>query len=157
MGLDKENFGSQIRSSLKEIVEPGNTVVIKPNFVPDRHENGDNIFSIITHPSIIRAIVDHVYVALRSEGKIIIADAPQMDCNFGHLIKLTNLDSIGHLYKDELDFDIEVYDLRDFWLDVTNAPKTAYSKYQHELPGDPLVGTIINLGEKSLLYELKNS
>lgn len=157
MGLDKENFGSQIWNPLKEIVEPGNTVVIKPNFVLDRHENGGDIFSIITHPSIIRAIVDYVYIALKGEGKIIIADAPQMDCNFGRLIKLTNLDSIVHLYKDELDFDIEVYDLRDFWLDVTNAPKAAYSKYRHELPGDPLGGSIINLGEKSLLYELKNS
>ncbi len=157
MGLDRENFNTSLWNPLKDIIKPGDTVVIKPNFVLDRHDQGGDLFSIITHPAVIRAVVDYVYIALKGEGKIVIADSPQMDCNFGQLLNRTNLGSIVDLYKDELGFDIEVYDLRDFWLDVANAPKAAYSKYRHELTGDPLGGKVINLGEKSLFYEFKNS
>jgi uncharacterized protein (DUF362 family) len=155
--LDRDNFGTSHWNPFKEIIGPGNTVVIKPNLVLDRHDEGGDLFSIITHPSIIRAAIDYVYIALGGQGRIVIADAPQMDCDFGALLEKTNLPSIQELYKDELGFGIDVYDLREFWYDVKKAEsaKAAYTKYRFKLPGDPQGGVVVPLDNDSLFYGLE--
>lgn len=154
LGLDRENFGTSLWNPLRELIKPGDTVVIKPNFVLDRHDEGGDLFAVITHPSVIRAVIDYVYLALNGRGRIIIADAPQMDCNFNALLTNTCLQSIQSLYKRERGFDIEVYDLRNFWFDVQKAgsARIAYSKYRSTLPGDPEGQVIVSLGKDSLFY-----
>jgi len=67
---------------LGTIIKPGQTVLLKPNFVLSFNSSGDDLFAVVTHPSILRAIVDYVYLALKGIGRIVIADAPQMDCNW---------------------------------------------------------------------------
>lgn len=156
LGLDKNNFNTPQWNPFKDIIKPNNTVVIKPNFVLNKHQSGGDLFSIITHPSIIRAVVDYVYIALAGKGKIIIADAPQMDCNFKELLKITNLETIKELYKKELDFGIEIYDLRNFWFDKKGNSNNISSINRNELPGDPLGGVLVNLGKQSLFYGVKN-
>src|SRR5450432_2395732 len=81
LGLDAGAFGTSRWNPLGATVRPGQTVVVKPNFVLHRNESGGDIFACITHPSILRALVDYAYIALRGEGRIVIADAPQMNCN----------------------------------------------------------------------------
>jgi uncharacterized protein (DUF362 family) len=156
LGLDKDNFDTPQWNPFREIIKPKDTVVIKPNFVLSNHEGGGDLFNIITHPSVIRAVVDYVYIALAGKGRIIIADAPQMDCNFNELLEKTKLESSKELYEKELGFKIEIYDLRDFWLDKKGSPKAAYSKNRHKLPGDPLGGVLVNLARKSLFYGVNN-
>lgn len=156
LNLDNDNFDTPQWNPFREIIKPNDTVVIKPNFVLSNHEGGGDLFSIITHPSVIRAVVDYVYIALAGEGRIIIADAPQMDCNFNALLEKTKIESIKELYEKELGFNIEIYDLRDFWLDKKGSPKAAYSKNRHKLPGDPLGGVLVNLARKSLFYGVNN-
>jgi uncharacterized protein (DUF362 family) len=156
LGLDLENFSKPSWNPFKEIICPGDTVVIKPNFVLDRHEEGGDLFSIITHPSVIRAVVDYVYLALAGKGKIIIADASQMDCNFGALLEKTKLHFIQDLYSKELGFEIEISDLRDFWLDRGGSPKAAYQKNRYRLPGDPEGSVLVRLGKDSLFYGVDN-
>src|SRR5689334_7169838 len=56
LGLDRENFGSRSWNPLGQLIEPGMTVVLKPNLVLSRHKHGKDLFSIITHPSILRAV-----------------------------------------------------------------------------------------------------
>ena len=85
LNMDRDNFDTACWNPFGEIVKSGDTVVIKPNFVLSSHAEGGDLFSIITHPSVIRAIVDYAYIALEGEGRIIIADAPQMDCDFDEL------------------------------------------------------------------------
>lgn len=152
LNLDQKNFGTHKWNPFKEIVHPGDIVVIKPNFVLDRHDRGGDLFSIITHPSVIRAVVDYVYIGLSGEGQIVIADAPQMDCDFQSLLDRTKLRSIQELYKRELGFDIEIYDLRDFWYDVkkTEGAKAAYTKHRFKLPGDPQGHLVVPLDKASL-------
>lgn len=156
LGMDKDAYGNSNWNPFKEIVKPGETVVIKPNFVLSNHDEGGNLYSIITHPSVIRALVDYVYIALGGKGRIIIADAPQMDCNFKELLKKTELESIKELYEKGLGFNIEIYDLRDFWLDKKGSPKGAYSKNRYKLPGDPQGGVLANLGKESLFHGVNN-
>jgi uncharacterized protein (DUF362 family) len=156
LNLDDDNFDTSEWNPFKEIIKPRDTVVIKPNFVLSNHAEGGDLFSIITHPAVIRAVVDYVYIALGGNGRIIIADAPQMDCDFNELIEKTKLESIKELYEKELGFNIEIYDIRDFWLDKKDNPGAAYSKNRHKLPGDPQGGVLVNLGKESLFYGVNN-
>ena len=80
-GMAKEANGVGL---FEGAIFPGDRVVIKPNFVRNWHPDGKDIFSVITHPSIIRAAVDLAYQAMKGEGRIIIADAPNGDTDFGN-------------------------------------------------------------------------
>jgi uncharacterized protein (DUF362 family) len=157
LNLDRNNFGTSHWNPFKEVISPNNTVVIKPNFVLDHHDEGDDLFSIITHPSVLRAVIDYVYIALGGQGRIIIADAPQTDCDFQALLEKTNLHTIQELYKDELGFGIDVIDLREFWYDAKKAEsaKAAYTKYRFRLPGDPQGNVVVSLNKDSLFYGLE--
>lgn len=153
LGLDQKDFGSPRWNPLGEVVGPGESVVIKPNFVLSDHHEGGDLFSIITHASVIRAVVDYVYIALHGKGRIIIADTPQMDCNFQELLERTRLESIRELYRKERNFEIEILDLRSFWLDTE---KGWYSKNRHKLSGDPAGEVVFDLGKESLFYGVTN-
>lgn len=148
MGLDAENFASEKWNPLAEIVKPGECVVIKPNFVLDVNINDRTSQSTITHGSVIRAVVDYVILALCGQGKIIVADAPQMNCDFERLIRKNGMKNVIDYYKKQLNgtsIDIEMIDLR--------RERTIYKhgivwKRIH-LEGDPLGYTVVDLQEDS--------
>lgn len=56
--LDKGNIGSSGWNLLREIIGPGNKVVIKPNLLVSPHYEDGNLYSIVTHPSILRGNVE---------------------------------------------------------------------------------------------------
>jgi uncharacterized protein (DUF362 family) len=157
LNFDCGNFGSPQWNPLRDLVKPGDKVVIKPNFVLSSHAEGGNLFSIITHPSMIRAVVDYTFKALDGQGEIIIADAPQMDCNFEELLEKTRLASIQELYRSREKFDIKIVDLRDFWLDLGTNRTGAFVGPRKKLTGDYLGSVVINLGRQSEFYTLNNS
>lgn len=154
--LDIENYGLPDLNPLREFINPGEKVVIKPNFVVNRHSQDGNLYAIITHPSVLRVTVDYVYKALNGDGQIIIADAPQMDCNFQDLLDKTSLASIQEFYWKQYHFPIEIIDLRDFWLDGKLEDSVAYSENRFPLPGDPSGSVLVNLGEKSAFTSHRN-
>lgn len=138
---------------LGEIIRPGNTVVLKPNFIRDFREtqsgHGD---CLITHGSIIRAALDYAYIALEGKGRIIIADAPQSDADFDAIRRITGLGEIQEFYRRHADFDVEVYDLRR-----EKARKVDGVIVGHEpLPGDPAGFVKVNLGLHSAFYEISH-
>ncbi len=64
LGLDKNNFNTKDWNPLGDIIQPGNNVLIKPNFV--KHTgNPNDIRQMVTHGSIIRAVIDYVGIALK--------------------------------------------------------------------------------------------
>jgi uncharacterized protein (DUF362 family) len=152
IGYDGERYGTSRWNPLGTIIQPGQTVLLKPNFVLSFNAGGHDLFSVVTHPSILRALIDYVFVALKGTGRIIIADAPQMDCNWDQLMAALHLDSIQSFYHKKFGFDIEVYDLRNFALKDPTIP--AYSSNRESRPGDPLGSVIVNLGERSRFYDL---
>ena len=112
-GFDSRHYGRKKWNPLREIISPGDTVVLKPNFVRDFRETQEGHDDcLITHGSVIRAVLDYVYIALTGKGRIIIADAPQSDADFNAIKKIAGLDEIQQFYKHQADFNIEVYDLR---------------------------------------------
>ena len=152
LGYDSEHYGTPQWNPLGTIIHPGQTVLLKPNFVLSFNSSGDDLFSVVTHPSILRALIDYAYIALKGTGRIIIADTPQMDCNWDQLMAALRLDSIQSFYHKKFGFDIKIYDLRNFALKDPTIP--AYSSNRESRPGDPLGSVIIDLGMQSRFYGL---
>lgn len=151
-GYDAAHFGLPEWNPLGGRIRPGQTVVLKPNFVLHRNQSGDDLFAVITHPSVLRAVADYVYIALRGQGRIIIADAPQMDCSWDALSERLRLDAVQALYRDRLGFDLDVLDLRPF--ELIDADQPAYSTNRRLRPGDPAGSVMINLGRSSAFHGL---
>jgi len=147
LGFDQDRFGTVEWNPLCSLIEPGMTVVLKPNFVLSRHKEGKDLFAIITHPSVLRAIADYVWIALRGDGKIIIADAPQYDCNFQELIIATRLNEVIAFYSSFPGPKVELRDLRNYWSRWKHFPSLL-----QPLPGDPEGSVTVNLGKRSALY-----
>jgi hypothetical protein len=72
LGYDKDNWNTKAWNPLGFLIQPGMTVVIKPNFVQSRHREGKNLFSIITHPSVLRAITDYCCIIFGEKVKLLL-------------------------------------------------------------------------------------
>jgi len=152
LAYDTEHYGTPDWNPLGHLVSPGQTVLLKPNFVLDHNASGDNVFAVITHPSILRVVIDYVYIALRGKGRIIIADAPQMDCSWDKLTAHLHVDTIQRFYQERFGFPIDMYDLRNF--ELIDASLPAYVSNRRLLAGDPAGSVVINLGRKSAFHGL---
>jgi len=111
-GLDAAHFDSSEWNPLRELIHPGETVLLKPNLVHQRHPRDPNGWRyVITHGSIIRAVADYLWKAIGRSGKIILADAPQTDASFSEMVRLLSIDVIRDFYRAH-NLDLEVIDLR---------------------------------------------
>ncbi|AEF85726.1 conserved hypothetical protein [Treponema primitia ZAS-2] len=82
--MDSENFGNKEWNPLGDYVRPGSRILLKPNWVNHVNKIG-GLDCTVTHPSVIRCIIDYCVVA---KAKIIeIGDAPIQDCNFDFLME----------------------------------------------------------------------
>ena len=144
LGLDKDNIGSNVWNPLKEIINENDTVVLNPNFVSHKVKDSDDWDYCITHGSVIRAVVDYVYLALNGKGRIIIADGPQTDSNIDKILELTGIREIQKLYKDKFNFEIEFIDFRDEkWTD-----RDGIIISKEKLTGGPAGSIVFDLGEE---------
>lgn len=101
MGLDVNNYGKETWNPLGEIIQPSNTVLIKPNMVYHENGIGYSIDCMATHPSVVSAVVDYAWIALKGIGKIIIGDAPVQECFFDELVSHCGYDDILNYYKEK--------------------------------------------------------
>ena len=93
--LDEANFGRRAWNPLGGLISPGQRVLIKPNFVLHFNASGGPLDAVITHPSVIRAIVDYVIIALENRGEIVIGDSPQMNCDIDKLHTATGMNHLA--------------------------------------------------------------
>jgi uncharacterized protein (DUF362 family) len=152
LGYDGDKFDKPSWNPLGFLIEPGMTVVLKPNFVRSRHFEGKDPFSMITHPSVLRALADYVRIALKGTGKIIIADAPQYDANWSELIHLTQLNVVQELFDRAGGPSFQIQDLRNYW-----SRKRHFPSMLIPLPGDPNGVLKVDLGINSAVSSVKNS
>jgi uncharacterized protein (DUF362 family) len=142
--LDRDNYGLKEWNPLGEIISPGDQVVIKPNFVMDRHYLGGDYNSVVTHGSMLRAIIDYVAIALQWEGNIIIADAPMMDNNFNRIVQRTGLEEVVDFYAQH-GLTVKLYDLRVEDVEI----RDGLILRRFKLPGDPAGYITIDLANDS--------
>jgi uncharacterized protein (DUF362 family) len=111
-GLDAARFGTAEWNPLQELIHPGETVLLKPNMVHQRHPRDSQGWRyVVTHGSVVRAVADFVWKAVGPKGKIILADAPQTDASFSEMVRLLGLDVISDFYLAQ-GLTFELIDLR---------------------------------------------
>ena len=144
-GLDPEHYGSARWNPLSDLIHPGETVLLKPNFVKEHHPRDSKGWQyIITHGSIIRAVADYVFKAVGDKGHVVVADAPQTDSSFDRIRELTGLDALRHFCHAYWG-DFQILDLRkEQW---TNRDGVVVARKQ--LAGDPQGYAEFDLGQAS--------
>ncbi len=153
LGLDAERLDTPHWNPLGVVVRPGDTVVVKPNFVRDfRETQSGHADCLITHGSVIRAVLDYVYIALGGSGRIIVADAPHNDADFAVIRQVAGLDEIQTFYQDHATLKVEVYDLRPECAHKIDGVIVGHSS----LPGDPAGNVAVNIGLESEFAEVNH-
>jgi len=144
-GLDSANYGTSEWNPLGKLINPGEIVLLKPNLVKENHPRDPNGWKyVLTHGSIIRAVADYVWKALRGQGRIIVADAPQTDSAFRVISRLLALHELCDFYRSQ-GIDFEVVDLRqEEW-----SNRDGVIMARQRLSGDPRGYVAFNLGDNS--------
>lgn len=93
---------------LRDIVEPGMSVLLKPNWVLHVNLSGNTMDCMVTHQSFITAVVKEV--ARAKPRRIIIADAPIQRTDF---TALTSESWVAKLREAAAGADLEILDLRN--------------------------------------------
>ena len=94
LGMDSERWGTVSWNPLGEIIQPGQHIVVKPNFVRHLHLGNGDYRAVVTHGSVIRAVLDYAGLALRGEGDIVVGDAPVQSADFDKIIERIGLKEI---------------------------------------------------------------
>lgn len=139
---DIQNVGRKEWNPLGRYVHPGDTVLIKPNFVMDYNPTGDGTECLFTQPGLIAAVVDYILIAFQGVfGKIVIGDAPMQECNFDSLKQKSGLDVLVRYYEKK-GIDIQLVDFRGL-------KSTIVRGMHHSVVSETTKGTIIDLGNDS--------
>jgi uncharacterized protein (DUF362 family) len=149
LGLDESRFGTSAWNPLGALVPRGRRIVLKPNFI--RHWNptaGASVDSVITHGSVLRAMLDYAALAAGPSGSVAIAEAPQHDCDFEEIRRLVGLDAIARLYEEALGIELEVIDLRR----EAVVYRDGIIVERRALPGDPRGYRLVDLGARSFFH-----
>lgn len=152
---DPVSVGSAVQRCLglldlpPDFVRPGDKVVLKPNWVKEhdeRHPGPGCWEHVITHPTVIEAVVRWVARHLGSQGSIVICDAPQTDSSFSAIRKYCGLDQMLERCRQTFPrIAIDVLDLRpEEWRAIDGVTVA-----RRILPGDPMGSTHIQLGSAS--------
>ena len=150
-GLDESGQGRPGWNPLGEYIAPGETVLIKPNWVKAEHPREAQLGSggwesVVTHPSAVRAVADYCFRATGPAGRVVVADAPQTDSSWATISGRLSLDTLtAHYERRGLDFAL--YDLRQ---EEWTAEKGVIAE-RRRLPGDPLGYVSFDLGARSEL------
>lgn len=156
MGLDRDNFNSPTWNPLREFIKRGQRALIKPNWVFHVNPLDGSTESLITHTSLIRAVVDYLILALDREGIIEIADAPLQGCDFNELLRKNRIMELIGSYRERFpNVEISVFDLRKIILHG-GRNRIAGLEKQSEQAGDPRGYTLIDLGQESLLVDIQD-
>ena len=146
LGLDAAHLGSAAWNPLGTLVRPGDTVVLKPNFIRDFHDEPERgVECLITHGSVIRAVLDYVARALQGRGRVVVADAPQCEASFERIQVITGLNEIRAFYAEHSGIAIDVVDLRPEYTEKVDGVIIGHRR----LAGDPLGYAAVNLGRDS--------
>lgn len=144
MGMDPEHYGTPSWNPLGTLIRPGDHVFLKPNLVGHNNPVG-GIECLITQGSVIRPLLDYVYIALQGEGKITIGDSPQMETDFDAVVRATGIDWMARYYEEHAKLKVGIVDIRKVQGHVRKIGGVA----SRELIGDPMGYRVVDLKEDS--------
>lgn len=145
LGYDAAHYGQPDWNPLGEIIRPGMTVLLKPNWV--LHENDDpshDMNCVVTHPSVIRAVLDYVLLALKGTGRVIVGDAPIQICHFETLQESMGYNRLWAFYREK-GAPLEIKDFRGLVAHETSSRKNVLRNQS--------TGIVVDLGKQSLFAD----
>jgi uncharacterized protein (DUF362 family) len=150
LGLDAARFGTPDWNPMGEYVRPGDHVVLKPNMVRHFHGDGLSTESLVSHGSVIRAVLDYVLVALKGEGKLTVGDSPLQYSDFQTILKLSGLGNVIEEAARRSGFKIETVDFRK------ERAEKVRGMIVSRIPnnGDPMGYKAVELGDASRFHGL---
>lgn len=150
-GLDLQNAETKNWNPLGEFIPPESRVFVLCNFVYHKRfgESETDFFSKCSHPSVIRAVVDYIHIAVGESGSVTIGNSPLQSCDWQKVVDNANLLSVLKFYKDNGITSVDIQDIRLYVGKRTFAG--AISKEEVHASEDAV---FIDLREKSLLEPL---
>lgn len=151
LGFDSENFGTNHWNPLRDLIKPGDTVLVKPNMVKHYSTRKETTLEeLITHPSIIVCVLDYVILALKDKGKIIIGDAPIQEADYEKILNHLKIKRLIEEYSEKTNINFEIVDFRK-----ERSINRIYREIQRiPLSGDPKGYSIIDLGDDSSFIDI---
>ncbi len=150
-----ENLGwaDEERGCFGRVIAEGARVLIKPNLVLHANQGTGGMLPLVTHPSLIKAVVAEVLKA--NPAEVLVGDAPIQSCDFAKLLHVTELDKwSAELQKADACF-AGIQDFRRTTCAVAGGVRVANENIQ------PIENFVLyNLGKYSLLEPItdgKNS
>jgi uncharacterized protein (DUF362 family) len=150
--LDAGRFGTADWNPFAALVKPGQTVLIKPNWVRHFHVAGEDLYSIITHPSVVRPLIDYAFKAVGPHGRIWVMDAPQFDADFEKIRQFCRLSELEEALQKR-GVPLTIADLRSLVVRIDKGvvvERTYRTEWSCE-------GVELDLGADSELAELGDS
>lgn len=130
------------KGAFGELIPPGARVLIKPNFVLHHNQSDGGMDPMITHQSVVRAVVQAVLQTDAAE--VVVGDAPIQTCDFAALLETTGLGSWSKTVKDPRFKGVK--DFRRTTAQYVNGVRVAE---ENKLPEDEFV--LFDLASESLL------
>src|SRR6185436_20989927 len=86
-----QEFGwATATNAFGSIIPSGSRVLVKPNLVLHENNGPWSYDAVITHPSLIQAVVSELLHT--NAGAVSVGDSPIQSCDFQHLMRRTKLD-----------------------------------------------------------------
>jgi uncharacterized protein (DUF362 family) len=149
--LDPLNYGTAHWNPLGEIIRPGDRVVVKPNYVLHTHFSDRTYDCVVTHSSVLRAVIDYALKAVGSKGTVTVADAPLKDADFEEIVRRCQLTDVLSFCQKQ-GYDIDLLDMR--YLKVVQQHGLVVSRYYN--PEQLATSRVVNLSKASAFHEIEH-
>ena len=146
--LDEARLGTRDWNPLGDIVAHGDRVLIKPNWVRHANKSGRGIDCLVTHPSVIEAVL--LYLEKARPAEVVIGDAPLQGCEFPKLRELQRLDDLPPRFAPGMEVEI-----RDFRLTILHRDALRSESRRSERRNDQYIR--FDLGAESELEEISDA
>ena len=144
LGLDAERRGSADWNPLGELVRPGDRVVVKPNWVAERNGSSGGTDCLVTHTSVVDALLSLLQRA--QPGSVVIGDAPIQRCDFAALRTELGIDEMVERHR-ATGLPVRVVDFRNR---ITVGGQTRQNEERRQQ------SIIVDLGDRSLLEPISD-
>ncbi len=130
--------------------DPSRHIVVKPNWVQEAHEHKPDVWlPVITHPTIVIAVVKRLAQQMNGKGTVTVCDAPHTYANFKTITQrgdlCAQLESVREQWPT---LNLELIDLRrEVWF---REEEVVVERQQN--PEDPRGYVRVNLSKNSLFY-----
>jgi uncharacterized protein (DUF362 family) len=136
-----DDIYQRLPDNVFSLIIPGFKIVLKPNWIRESHISRPKEWEqVITHPTVITAVLKKVLEKLQGLGSISIIDGPETSASFEEIISHYPV-PLWKKMANETGIILDIIDLReDEWISDGNVVVE-----RKKLPGDPYGSTQINL------------